>query len=124
MGKTMESSSPRNDDFGDRLARASSWAACVVAVLVIGAGAGVRFALDPYLGQKATFLFFIPPVVVAAAMAGLWPGLFAAALGAGAGLAMDHLTGGIDEGSIVGAVAYIMIGVIVTIGGEWFQRAR
>jgi two-component system sensor kinase FixL len=120
----MEASAQRNHDFGERLARASPWMACIVALAVIGAGAAVRLGLDPFLGQRATFLFFIPAVVVAAAMAGLWPGLFATALGAGAGLAMDYRTGGIDEGSIVGAIAFILVGVIVTVGGEWFQRAR
>jgi two-component system sensor kinase FixL len=124
MGKQMKAPAQRNHDFGERLARASPWMACIVALAVIGAGAAVRLGLDPFLGQRATFLFFIPAVVVAAAMAGLWPGLFATALGAGAGLAMDYRTGGIDEGSIVGAIAFILVGVIVTVGGEWFQRAR
>jgi len=118
----MESPAQRDHDLGGRLAAASPWLACVVASLVVAAGAGLRLGLDPYLGQKATFLFFIPAVVVAAAMAGLWPGLFASAAGAAAGLAVDYRTGGIDEGSIVGAVAFVLVGVIVTVGGEWFQR--
>jgi two-component system sensor kinase FixL len=124
MDWPMEPPATRNPDLRERLAEASPWLACTVAVLVVGVGIGIRFGLDPYLGQKATFLFFIPAVVIAAAMAGLWPGLFATTIGAGAGLAMDYRTGGIDEGSIVGAVAFLLVGVIVTIGGEWFQRTR
>jgi two-component system sensor kinase FixL len=120
----MQSPALRNHELRHRIVEASPWLACVVAALVVGAGVGVRLGLDPFLGQKATFLFFIPAIVVAAAMAGLWPGLFATAIGAAAGLAMDYQTGGIDEGSIVGAVAFVLVGIIVTVGGEWFQRAR
>lgn len=122
-GAMMESDMPRRT-LGARIMAAGPLLACLAAIAVIAAGASARLALDPFLGQKATFLFFVPAVVVAAAIAGLWPGLAGTALGAAAGLSVDAYTGGIDEGSIVGALAFLLVGSIVTVGGEWFQRAR
>jgi two-component system sensor kinase FixL len=84
----------------------------------------VRFGLDPYLGQRATFLFAVPAVVLAAALSGLWPGLFATLLGAAAGIALDWTTGGITGGNLISAFVFILVGMAVTTGGEWFQRAR
>ena len=42
----------------------------------------VRLGLDEVLGPRPAFLLFIPAVVVASAVAGLLPGIFAAVLGA------------------------------------------
>jgi two-component system sensor kinase FixL len=98
--------------------------ACTAAIIALAAGMAVRFGLDPYLGQRATFLFAVPAVVLAAALSGLWPGLFATVLGAAAGLALDRATGGISSGNLIAGLVFILVGVAVTIGGEWFQRAR
>lgn len=113
-----------SDALGARLARAGPVAAGLAAILVVVLGAAGRVALDPLLGQRSTFLFFIPAVVIAAAMAGLWPGIFAVGLGIAAGLALDWLSGGIDAGSLVSAAAFALVGSFVSTGGEWFQRAR
>jgi two-component system sensor kinase FixL len=104
--------------------RAGPLVACTLAALVVLAGIGIRFGLDPYLGQRATFIFFVPAVVLGAALAGLWPGLFATALGAAASLAIDAVTGGIEAGNLIGAMAFLLVGAAVSTGGEWFQRAR
>jgi two-component system sensor kinase FixL len=104
--------------------RAGPLAASGLALLAVLAGMSLRYGLDPYLGQRATFIFFVPAVVVAAAMAGLWPGLLATLLGVAAGLAVDRLTGHLDVGNIIGASAFLFVGAAVATGGEWFQRAR
>ena len=98
--------------------------ACAVAAAAVAAGMAVRWGLDPLLGQRATFLFAVPAVVVAAALSGLWPGLFATILGAAAGLAVDALIGEVGAGNIIAAAAFLLVGGAVTTGGEWFQRAR
>jgi two-component system sensor kinase FixL len=98
--------------------------ACVLAMLAVALAAAVRRLLDPVLGQEATFIFFIPAVVLAAAVAGLWPGLFATLLGAAAGLLIDRATGGVDTGNFIAAGAFAAAGAAVTFGGEWFQRTR
>ncbi|WP_166041041.1 PAS domain-containing sensor histidine kinase [Sphingosinicella sp. YJ22] len=99
-------------------------AACALAVAAVGAGLAARWGLDPLLGQRATFIFFVPAVVLAAALAGLWPGVFATLLGAAAGLAADALGGPLGVGNLVGAGVFVLVGLSVTTGGEWFQRAR
>jgi two-component system sensor kinase FixL len=95
-----------------------------VAAAAIAIGLGIRFWLDPLLHQRATFLFCIPAVVIPAAMAGLWPGLLATALGVAGGVAIDWMTGGVDAGGLVAAAAFALVGSIVAVGGESFQRAR
>ncbi|MFL6846575.1 MAG: sensor histidine kinase [Allosphingosinicella sp.] len=99
-------------------------AAFLLALAALAAAAAARWALDPVLGQEATFIFFVPAVVLAAALAGLWPGLLTTAAGAAAGLAIDSATGGLDGGNFVAAAAFLLAGGAVTVGGEWFQRSR
>ena len=48
--------------------------ALAVAVLAIAAGAGIRLAFAEELGQRATFIFFVPGVVVASALSGVRAG--------------------------------------------------
>jgi C4-dicarboxylate-specific signal transduction histidine kinase len=106
------------------LPRLSFAAALLLALVAIGAGAGIRLLFAEELAQRATFIFFVPGVVVASAMSGLRAGAVAAVAGAAAGLWCDALAGPITEGSYIAAVAFVVIGVSVAFGGEWFQRAR
>lgn len=84
----------------------------------------LRWGLDPLLGHRATFIFFVPAVVLAAALGGLWPGLFATILGATAGVATVALADDIATGDLIAAAAFLFVGAAVTTGGEWFQRTR
>ena len=108
----------------DSLARVGPVATCALAAAAVAAGLAARVGLDPLVGDRATFLFFVPAVVLAAALSGLWPGLFTTLAGAAAGLAIDSDTNGIDAGDIISAVLFLLVGAAVTIGGERFQRAR
>jgi two-component system, LuxR family, sensor kinase FixL len=104
--------------------RVAPLAACGLALLAVAAGMACRWALDPLLGERAAFILFVPAVVVGAALGGLWPGLFAVLLGATAGLAPHALVGRVAVGDLVGAAVFVLVGVAVTVGGEWFQRER
>jgi two-component system, LuxR family, sensor kinase FixL len=106
------------------LIRYPPWLACAVATAALAAGFVLRLVLEPLLGQSATYIFFVPAVVIAAALSGLWPGLFATVLGAAAGLVLDSLSGSIGIGNLVGAGVFLLVAVAVTIGGEGFQLAR
>lgn len=46
----------------------------------VGVAFAARFALAPLLGNQAPYLFFVPAVLVAAGIGGLWPGLLATGL--------------------------------------------
>ena len=106
------------------LIRYNPWLACALATLTVALGFGARVSLEPLLGQSATYIFFVPAVVIAAAMSGLWPGLFATALGAAAGLVSDSLSGTIGTGNLVGGLVFLLVATAVTIGGEGYQIAR
>jgi two-component system sensor kinase FixL len=98
--------------------------ALVLALVVLALGAALRLAFDPLLGRESTYLLFVPAVVLAAALAGLWPGLIAGVAGAGLGLFCDAQGGPLTMSSFVAASAFLLVALAVSIGGEWFQRAR
>ncbi len=95
-----------------------------LAAVAIAIGAGVRIAFAAELGQRATFIFFVPAVVVAGAFSGLRAGIAASIAGAAVGLWCDSMAGPITMGSGIAAAAFVAIGGAVALGGEWFQRAR
>jgi two-component system sensor kinase FixL len=94
--------------------------AVLVAVLGVAAGLAARQALAPLLGERAAFLVFVPAVVGAAALGGLWPGLLTTALGLGAGWLLSEQA----PADLVEAALFAATAAAVTTGGEWFQRAR
>lgn len=98
--------------------------AVAVAALAIAAGAAVRLLFAEELGQRATFIFFVPGVVVASALSGWRAGTLAAIWGAAVGLWCDSLVGPVENGSLIAAAAFVAIGIAIAVGGEWFQRAR
>ncbi len=110
--------------FPDALARLGPLAACAIAGVAILAGLAARFLLDPVLGDRAAFLFLVPAVVVAAALAGAWPGLFITILCGAIGLGVEFAKGDLAPDDVIVAALFVMVGVTVTVGGEWFQRTR
>jgi two-component system sensor kinase FixL len=105
-------------------AEASPAQAIALALVTIAAGVALRLAFEPMLEQRATFIFFVPAVVIAAALAGLVPGILAGLIGAVAGLMCDAMGRDLDPGNYVGAGSFIIVALAVSVGGEWFQRAR
>ena len=102
------------------LARRRLLAGCGLAVAAAAAGFAARVGLDPMLGDRAVFLAFVPAVVGAAALGGLWPGALATALGAVGGWALSE-GGGPDA---VELALFVFSAAALTVGGEGFQRAR
>jgi two-component system sensor kinase FixL len=100
------------------------WTSSALAVAAVVAGLALRLSLDPLLGDQATFLFFVPAVVIGSALGGAWPGVFATNLGAAAGLVLADRTGVGRSAALVSAAVYVVVGAAITIGGAWFQSAR
>jgi two-component system sensor kinase FixL len=98
--------------------------AMILAATMALAAATVRLGLDEVLGPQSAFLLFIPAVVVASAVAGLLPGIFAAVLGAALALYCDARLAPLAPSNIAAATAFLLVALAVAIGGEWFQRAR
>jgi two-component system sensor kinase FixL len=95
-----------------------------LALAAVALGVAVRIAFADELGQRATHIFFVPAVVLASALSGLRAGIVASVLGAAAALWCDWLIGPVAAGNLIGAAAFVAIGLAVALGGEWFQRAR
>jgi two-component system sensor kinase FixL len=106
------------------LPRLSAAAGFAVALFFLAGGVGVRLMFADVLGPRATFIFFVPGVVVAGALSGLRAGAFAALAGAAAGLWCDAQAGPVEGGSLIAAGAFVAISLAIATGGEWFQRAR
>src|SRR3712207_2909105 len=87
--------------------------ALLLAVLAIALGAAVRIGFAEELGQRATYIFFVPAVVLAGALSGLRAGIAASILGAAAGLWCDWLIGPLAAGSLIAAAAFVAIGSAV-----------
>jgi two-component system sensor kinase FixL len=98
------------------IARRRTGLALLFAVVAAGAGAAVDRLLGPGVGEEVGYLLLVPAVVGAAALGGLWPGLFATALGAALGM-------GLQGASPLSGGLFLLIGLALTIGGEWFQRS-
>ena len=91
---------------------------------LICVGFGLRVLLDSLLMNRASFIFFMPGVVAAAAFGGLVPALIVTAAGALAALAADVVAGDMVSGSLMGAFAYALLGGLIALGGRWYCRAR
>jgi two-component system sensor kinase FixL len=106
------------------LARLHSLAACALAIVAVALGMAASIAMEPLSGPRPTFLLFVPAVVLASALRGLWPGLFATLLGAAAGLALDARTDGLSAGGGAAVLVFLLVGSAVAAGGDWIQQAR
>lgn len=104
-------------------ARWSAGQSILFASVVLAVGFALRLALDPFLEGRATYIFFVPTVVVAAASSGFRSGMVFTVLGAAAGLLADHLTGLVLLGDILAASVFVVIGSTVATGGGMMQLA-
>ncbi|WP_298744617.1 PAS domain-containing sensor histidine kinase, partial [uncultured Brevundimonas sp.] len=97
-----------------------------LAVAVFGAAVGLalRLAATPWLEDRLALLFFVPPVVAAAALGGALPGAVATALGCAAGLYVTWSAGALTGGDIAGGLVFLATGATITAGGEAFQNMR
>ena len=106
------------------LPRLSAPKAFGFALLFIAAGVAIRLLFADALGARATFIFFVPGVVVAGALSGVRAGTLAAFVGAAAGLWCDAQAAPLESGSLIAAGAFVVISLAIATGGEWFQHAR
>lgn len=98
--------------------RIAAGGALALAMAAIGWLVGL--ALGDVVGGDATFLIFLPAVVVASAVGGLWPGALATLLGLGGALLLRPA----GQSPLMEATLFLITALSVTLGGEFFQRAR
>jgi len=95
-----------------------------VAPTAVALALAVRALLSPVLHDESIFLYFVPPILVAAGIGGLGPGLLATALGLTAGY--FELTGPVTLTYAVATkgIGFVIIGIGVSWTGELLHRGR
>src|SRR5690242_11237645 len=94
-----------------------------VAPSTVALALAVRALLTPVLHDDAIFFYFVPPVLLSAGIGGLGPGLLATALSLAAGLFLVS-AGTFSNLILVNGIAFTIIGVGVSWGGELLHRSR
>jgi two-component system sensor kinase FixL len=94
-----------------------------VAPVAVVLALAVRALLASFVPQDAIFLFFVPPILIAAAVGGLGPGLLATVLSIIATyfVLAEH---SLMQTFITDAGAFALIGLGVSWGGELLHRGR
>lgn len=97
-----------------------------LAAAVLGAtgGLALHLAMIPWLEHRLTLLFFVPAVVVAAALGGAIPGTLATVLGLACGMYVTWSAGALTAGDLAGIAIFLFLGLAITAGGEAFQIMR
>jgi two-component system, LuxR family, sensor kinase FixL len=80
----------------------------------------LRAVLQPALGDRSLYIFFLPPILAAAALGGGWPSAFGSVLAVAGVLFMSRLAGGPD----LSLGVFLLIGAGVSVGGEQFIVTR
>jgi two-component system, LuxR family, sensor kinase FixL len=117
----------RMEDFG--IAKESSvgkhtWARYGIAPTTVALALAVRSLLIPVLHDDAIFYYFIPSVLVSAAIGGFGPGLLATGLSLAAAYFVVTDVSAYPKLLFVNGVAFALIGVGVSWGGELLIRGR
>ena len=95
-----------------------------IAPMMVALGLAIRSLLAPILTNETVYTYFVPSVLVSAWFSGLGPGLVATVLSV---LAATFLLPGapnLTTPSIVNGVGFVVIGVVVSWGGEMLHQSR
>ncbi|MGH6926594.1 MAG: PAS domain S-box protein [Propylenella sp.] len=92
-----------------------------LSLAVVAVAFAVGLVLGPALEGHAAFLFFTVAVLIAGAVGGLGPGLFATACG---GVLSAYFVPAFTTGEIASLAAFVSIGIGTAGLGEWLYRAR
>ena len=91
---------------------------------LVAVALAIRALLAPVLPHDAVFVYFLPPVLVAAGFGGLGPGLLATVLSAVAAFAILHEPDDLTRPALLNGAAFVLIAVGVAWGGELLHRSR
>ena len=115
-------------DAADRRFKAPAWRGSLkpygIAIVAVALGLAVKLMLHSVLSGEASYLLFIPAVLIASAFGGWGPGLFATVLGLVLGLNFVAEIRSVSAADIIGAVAFTVVGVGASWRGELLHRSR
>ena len=95
-----------------------------IAIGAIAAGFAVRLALESVLQGNASYLFFMPAILIASAIGGWGPGLLATVLGVALAAFFVEDYRAPTTADVVNAVTFILVGVGVSWRGAMLTRFR
>ena len=95
-----------------------------ITILAVGLGLAVKLALASVLSGAASYLLFVPAILVASALGGWGPALLATVLGLGLGLFFVADARLLEAGDVMDAVAFALVGVAVSWRGAILRRFR
>lgn len=95
-----------------------------IAVLCVALAMLAQTFLISLGGNEVRFLFFTPAILLAALIGGVGPGVLATALSTLYLIAWKEIWLGLPAGEALLLLAFIAIGVVVSIIGERFKRVR
>jgi two-component system, LuxR family, sensor kinase FixL len=95
-----------------------------LAVIGIVLALGLRTLLAPVLEGSASYLFFVPAILVASALGGWGPGVFASCLGLLSGLFFVADYRALTAADIINAFVFMLVGIGASWRGELLRRSR
>src|SRR6516225_3936423 len=95
-----------------------------IAIIGVALALGLRTVLAPVLEGSASYLFYVPAILVASALGGWGPGVFATFLGLQIGLFFVADYRALTAADIVNAFVFVLVGVGASWRGELLRRSR
>ena len=95
-----------------------------IAILAIAAALAIRLALESMLAGSASYIFYMPAVLIASALGGWGPGIFATTLGLVIGVFFVADVRVLLGADIVNAVVFALVGVGTAWRGDLLRRSR
>jgi len=95
-----------------------------IAVIAIAVALVIRVALASVLEGTASYLFFVPAILISSAFGGWGPGAFSTALGLLLGLFFVADYRALTGADIVNAFVFVLVGVGASWRGELLRRSR
>jgi two-component system sensor kinase FixL len=95
-----------------------------VAPTVVALALAARALLTPVLHDDAIFFYFVPPVLISAAIGGIGPGLLATGLSLAAALFALPDPSPFSKTVLINGIAFMVIAIGVSWGGELLHRSR
>src|SRR6516164_11402474 len=89
-----------------------------IAILAIALGIAVKLAVASALAGQASYILFMPAVLIGSALGGWGPGLVATALGLALGLYFVTDVGAATASDIINAVTFAVLGIGVSWRGK------
>ncbi len=105
-----------------------TWSAALrpygIALVAIAAALAIRLTLESFLAGNASYLFFLPAVLIASAVGGWGPGLFATILGLVCAVFFVIDVRAVVAADIINAAVFALVGIGTSWRGEMLRGWR